>query len=63
LKIDLYTTKDKLVTNIYNGKIQSGFYTMEWDGKDPAGKNKLKGDYKVRWTINGGCREFPVVIK
>ena len=35
---------------------------MEWDGKDPAGKAKLKGDYKVRWTINGGMREFPVVI-
>lgn len=63
LNIDLYTAKNKLVTNIYNGKIKDGFFTMEWDGKDPSGKAKLKGDYKVRWTINGGYREFPVAIK
>jgi hypothetical protein len=62
LKIDLYSTRDKLLTNIYTGKIKDGFFMMEWDGKDPAGKAKLKGDYKVRWTINGGMREFPVVI-
>jgi len=62
LKIDLYTTKDKLVTNLYDGKIKDGFFMTEWDGKDPAGKAKLKGDYKVRWTINGGMREFPVKI-
>ena len=63
LNIDLYTTKDKLVTNIYNGKIKDGFFMMEWDGKDSSGKKSLKGDYKIRWTINGGYREYPVVVK
>jgi hypothetical protein len=62
LKIDVYSMKDKLITNLYDGKIKDGFFMITWDGKDPAGKTKLKGDYKVRWTINGGYREFPVVI-
>jgi hypothetical protein len=62
LKIDLYTTKDKLVTNVYSGKIPEGTFIRQWDGKDPQGKAKLKGDYKIRWTINGGYREFPLVL-
>ncbi len=62
LKIDLYTTKNKLVTNIYTGKIKDGTFIQQWDGKDPSGKSSLKGDYKIRWTINGGYREFPVVV-
>lgn len=63
LKIDLYSTKNKLVTNLYDGKIKDGFFMITWDGKDPAKKATYKGDYKIRWTINGGNREFPVVIK
>jgi len=62
LKIDLYSAKGELVTNLYKGKIKDGQFMIEWDGKDPAKKAELKGDYKVRWTINGGFREFPVVI-
>jgi len=62
LQIDLYTTKGKKVTNIYTGKIGLNTVIQQWDGKDPSGKATLKGDYRVRWTINGGYREFPVVI-
>lgn len=62
LKIDLYSTTGEMVTNLYKGKIKDGQFMIEWDGKDPAKKAELKGDYKVRWTINGGCREFPVII-
>jgi hypothetical protein len=62
LSIDLYSTKNKLMANLYNGKIKDGFFIIEWDGKDPAKKKVFKGDYKVRWTINGGMREFPVII-
>jgi hypothetical protein len=62
LSIDLYSTKNKLMANLYNGKIKDGFFIIEWDGKDPAKKKVFKGDYKIRWTINGGMREFPVII-
>jgi hypothetical protein len=62
LKIDLYTNKNKLVANIYTGKIKDGTFIQQWDGKDPSGKASIKGNYKIRWTINGGIREFPVVI-
>lgn len=62
LSIDLYSKKGKKVGNIYTGNIKNGLFMIQWDGKDPQNKQTFKGDYKVRWTINGGCREFPVVI-
>jgi hypothetical protein len=62
LKIELYNPQGELVTTLYKGTIKDGQFMIEWDGKDPLKKKNLKGDYKVRWSINGGCREFPVVI-
>ena len=62
LNIDLYSTSNELITNIYKGAIKNGQFIIEWDGKDPSKKADLKGNYKVRWTINGGYREFPVII-
>ncbi len=53
LQIDLYSTKGKKVVNIYSGDIKTGLFMIQWDGKDPENKQTLKGDYKVRWTING----------
>jgi hypothetical protein len=62
LQIDLYSLKDKKLCNLYNGDIKEGFFTMTWDGKDPAKKASYKGEYKIRWTIGTGYREFPVKI-
>ncbi|MEO8763569.1 MAG: hypothetical protein ABI416_04745, partial [Ginsengibacter sp.] len=62
LQIDLYTTEGKKMTNIYAGTIGEGVFITQWDGKDPEKKNTFKGNYKIRWTINDGYREFPVVI-
>ena len=62
LSIDLYSPKDKKVGNIYSGNIPKGLFMIQWDGKVTENKQTYKGDYKVRWTINGGYREFPVVL-
>ena len=62
LQIDLYSKSGKKMANLYSGKIRSGVFIHEWDGKDPDKKATYKGDYKIRWTINGGIREFPVVV-
>jgi hypothetical protein len=64
LQIDLYS-KDgkKKIVNLKNGSAaKERVFIFTWDGKDPEGKKALKGDYVVRWTINGGYREFPVHI-
>ena len=37
-------------------------FLITWDGKDPEKKETYSGEYKIRWSINGGYREFPVVI-
>ena len=62
LQIDLFSTDGNKITSLFNGNIKEGFFMIKWDGKDPAKKATFKGDYKIRWTINGGYREFPVVI-
>jgi len=63
LQIDLYSKSGKKLSNLYTGNInKERTFFITWDGKDPKGKSKFKGDYKIRWTINGGYREFPVVI-
>lgn len=63
LQIDLYSKDGKKLINLQNKKIDIGLSIMTWDGKDPSNKFTFKGDYKIRWTINGGCREFPITIK
>jgi hypothetical protein len=62
LQIDLFSTEDKQVCRLFQGKIPEGTFMITWDGNDPAKKATYKGDYKIRWTIGTGYREFPVVI-
>jgi hypothetical protein len=62
LQIDLYSTADHKICNLHHGKIGEGTFLITWDGKDPAKKVTYKGDYRIRWTIGTGYREFPVVI-
>jgi hypothetical protein len=63
LKIDLYSAKGKKLANLYTGTIAKGGTHIEtWDGKDPQTRKPYKGRYKVRWSINDGYREFPVVF-
>jgi len=62
LQIDLYSTDDNKISTLFHGKISEGIFLITWDGKDPAKKANLKGDYKIRWTIGKGYREFPIVI-
>ena len=62
LQIDLYSTDDKKIINLFEGKIKEGMFMITWDGKDPAKKEAYQGNYEVRWTIGTGYREFPIVI-
>jgi hypothetical protein len=62
LSIDLYSCDNSRITNLYNGKIDAGTFLITWNGEDPSGKETYMGDYKIRWTIGTGYREFPVVI-
>ena len=35
LQVDLYSTGDQKVCNLYHGKIAEGTFMITWDGKDP----------------------------
>lgn len=63
LQIDLYSSANEKLGNLYTGNIEKDrTFLITWDGKDPKKKAKYVGEYKIRWTINNGYREFPVVI-
>jgi len=62
VQIDLYSRDNKLITNLCNGEMDQETFIYTWDGKDPAKKAIYRGDYKIRWTIGTGYREFPVLI-
>jgi hypothetical protein len=62
LQIDMYSTDDKKICNLFKGKIGEGTFLITWNGKDPVKKEIYKGDYKIRWTIGKGYREYPIVI-
>jgi len=62
LQIDVYSTESKKINSLYRGKISEGIFIITWDGKDPAKKVTYKGDYRIRWSIGSGYREFPIVI-
>jgi hypothetical protein len=62
LQIDMYSTGDMKICSLFKGKISEGIFLITWDGKDPEKKTTYKGDYKIRWTLGTGYREFPVSI-
>jgi len=63
LQIDLFSKSDEKLANLYTGNIQKEkTFLITWDGKDPEDKENYFGEYKIRWSINGGYREFPVLI-
>lgn len=63
LQIDLYSIEGKKINNLYQGNIDEGMFMMTWDGKDPESKTTYNGDYKIRWTMGTGYREFPILIE
>jgi hypothetical protein len=63
LQVDLYSGTNEKLLNLFTGNVEKErTCVITWDGKDPGKKQTFSGEYKIRWTINGGYREFPVVI-
>jgi hypothetical protein len=63
LRIDLYSRENEKLTNLYTGNLEEQrTFLITWDGTDPESNDKYSGEYKIRWSINGGHREFPIVI-
>ena len=65
LEIALYS-KDgkKKIKQLHKGRVRvDQIFVMEWDGTDPATKQKYAGDYTIRWTLNEGYRQRPITIQ
>ena len=70
LEIALYSKGgEKKIKTLYKGPIEgssehtTGVFLITWDGKDPDKKEIYKGDYRIRWTLRDGYREYPIIIK
>ena len=69
LTIDLYSRNGKTkIKTIHEGFLAGdgdglrGFHMIKWDGRDPEKKMTFKGDYLVRWTLNGKYRDYAIQI-
>jgi len=63
LKIDLYSKANEKLVNLYTGDIvEKKPFLITWDGTHPENNETYFGEHKIRWSINGGYREFPVMI-
>jgi len=69
LTIDLYSRNGKTkITTLHHASITGdgdglkGFLITTWDGIDPDKKMTFKGDYLVRWTLNGKYRDYAIQI-
>jgi hypothetical protein len=68
LLIDLVTPSGEKIKNLFKVPIEGtkeiGWrgLILTWDGTDPDTKSICKGDYRIRWTLGEGYREFPVTI-
>ena len=70
LTVDLYTKDGSTkIRTMYSGKIigdgdgLKGFQMIKWNGTDPNKKFTFKGDYLVRWTLNGKYRNCAITIE
>ena len=70
LTVDLYSRNGKTkIRTIHHGPITGdrdgikGFLIIQWDGTDPEKKMTLKGDYLVRWTLDGKYRDYAIKIE
>jgi flagellar hook assembly protein FlgD len=64
LTVDLYSKQGKKLETLFTGGIDKNrTVVLTWDGKSSANKKTYKGEYTIRWTIGGGYREFPLVLK
>jgi hypothetical protein len=72
LEVAVYSAdgKDKKLT-LYKGQVKGGLdgmagqFCVEWDGFIPEMKKYAtlpRGEYRMRWTVPDGYREFPVIV-
>jgi len=69
IQIDLYDAAGKAKkAALRTGRIKggmdghAGIFIHTWNGADAEGKPIAPGNYRVRWTVKDGYREFPITI-
>jgi len=53
--LKIFDVRGRLVRDLVDGKMEPGFHTVGWDGRDEAGKRLGSGVYLYRLEVNGVC--------
>jgi subtilisin family serine protease len=48
IRIDIYDIRGNLVSNVYHGRQQPGYYRVTWNGRDDSGNRVASGVYLYR---------------
>lgn len=60
-EIGIYNLRGQLVRQIYSGTLEQGMNSLEWDGKDDAGRIAANGIYICKALLNGTSHSIRVV--
>jgi hypothetical protein len=63
LSVDLLSNDGVKIGNIHTGPVETSTVILKWKGTGQDGKKLPEGNYRIRWSIGTGYREFPVVIE
>lgn len=53
VRIDIFNTTGQLIRTLVNGKVQTGFHTALWDGRNESGVPVVSGIYYYRLVTDG----------
>jgi hypothetical protein len=60
--LDVYNVEGRLVRNLYDGVAPAGRHSVDWDGRDSAGKRVSSGVYFYRIVTDTDQAERKMVI-
>jgi hypothetical protein len=60
--VEIYDITGARVTNLINGNLTSGYYSLVWDGRDQTGKQVSSGTYFYRLTDDSGSQTMRMTL-
>ena len=62
ISLDIYNLLGQKVTNLFSGRLPSGFHSFEWDASNVTGQRSASGVYFYRLTWSGGVDSKKMVL-
>jgi flagellar hook assembly protein FlgD len=60
--LSVHDVKGMLVKTLFKGQKETGYYTVNWDGKDKLGKEAASGIYLCRLTQGTTVKQIKMFL-